>query len=41
VQLLNAIYLSSWTKSKVKVPVDEKVYAEALAAKITEEKAKN
>lgn len=39
-ELLNAIYLSSWTDKKVALPVDENLYAEALKKKIIEEKAK-
>jgi UDP-N-acetyl-2-amino-2-deoxyglucuronate dehydrogenase len=38
-ELLNAIYLSSWEKKAVSLPVDEKVYETALKQKCQEEKA--
>jgi hypothetical protein len=36
--LINAIYLASWTKSSVSLPLDDEAYVKALNKKCEEEK---
>ena len=39
VELINGMYLSSWTGQKVILPIDDKLYLEYLDKKIKEEAA--